>query len=373
MANSNDDGFSRRSVLKSSVAGAAAFSAPWLFSRRCAEALQPGTTQHPEVDGLRAIGVHDPRMIDGRATNIAWDRQDAMVKTGVVQENMDKMACVLTEETDPSKAWRRIFLKPPGKGWSDVVVAFKCNQNAQQHGHSAVVAKLCHVLTDLIGVKAHNIHLYDACHGKNMPERTPYKGLPEGINLESRWGGYNVKVDVPAPYKGGSGQLRCLDPLAKGKIDILVNIGVCRGTLYEFGAFSQATKNHFGTFNPKPAHAGDGGGDYLVSINKAPAILGETDPKTGKVLFPREQLTVLDALWSAEKGPGGVPPTQSSRLYMGTFGPVLDYQVATEFRRDTMGWRINEDLTKRLLSDYGFSESDLPGDGKIIDALEQMG
>jgi hypothetical protein len=53
---------------------------------------------------------------------------------------------------------------------------------------------------------------------------------------------------------------------------------------------------------------------------------------------------------------------------MGTFAPILDYQVATQFRKGTMGWAINEEVAERFLSDFGFQRGDLPHGGKIIDA-----
>lgn len=361
---------SRRTILRSSIVGAAGFTVPWLVTPRTSRALAKGTGPHPNIDPLRAVGVHDPGMIDGKKEPSTWDQQEKMIKRGRVEENMDRMACALTGEDEPARAWRAIFLKPPDKNWHETVVAVKCNQIAEHHGHSAVVGRLCHVLTDIHGVRADNIHLYDACHGDNMPQETPYAGLPDGVRLESRWGGFNVRIPVPPPYKNGEGRLKCLDPLARGKVDILINLGICKGTLFQFGSFSQASKNHFGTFNPKPSHRDDVGGDYLVSVNKAPAIIGEVSDKTGEVTFPRQQLCVIDALWSSEDGPMGLPARQTARLYMGSFAPPLDYQVARQFRRDTMGWRINEELTDRLLSDYGFTPSDLPGDGTIIDARE---
>ena len=361
---------SRRTILRSSMVGAAGFAVPWLVTPRTSYGLAKGTTPHSEVDGLRAVGVHDPDMVDGRKVRSSWKEQEQMIRRGRVEENLDRMACALTGEDEPGRAWRGVFLKPPGKPWSDVVVAIKTNQNGAQHGHSAVLGKVCRVLTDIRGVRGDNIHLYDACHGKDMPQVTPYSGLPEGVHLESRWGGYNTPVPVPPPWRDGKAELKCLDPLARGDVDILVNLNVSRGTLFRYGNYSQATKNHLGTFNPLPSHEDDGGGDYLVSVNRASAVLGDVDEETGEVLFPRQQLAIIDALWSSEQGPMVIPSAQSERLFMGTFPPALDYQVATEFRRDQMGWRINQEVTDRLLSDYGFRPSDLPGDGTIIDARE---
>jgi hypothetical protein len=53
---------------------------------------------------------------------------------------------------------------------------------------------------------------------------------------------------------------------------------------------------------------------------------------------------------------------------MGTFAPVLDYQIATKFRKGTMGWDIDESVTERFLTEFGFNPGDLPDGGRIIDA-----
>ncbi len=103
-----------------------------------------------------------------------------------------------------------------------------------------------------------------------------------------------------------------------------------------------------------------------------PAILGQMDG-SGKVLFPRQQLCLTDALWASSGGPTGTPSDQPNRLFMSAFGPALDYQVATKLRRDTMRWSINEGVTGRFLTEFGFTPDDLPGDGRVIDAMDYSG
>ena len=122
-------------------------------------------------------------------------------------------------------------------------------------------------------------------------------------------------------------------------------------------------KNHLGTFDPKWAHV-FGATDYLLAINKTPQVLGDLSTKSGEILFPRQQLCIIDALWASEEGPGCDTSCQPNRLYMGTFAPALDYQVATQFRKGTMGWDINEEVTERFLSEFGFQRSDLPNGGR---------
>jgi hypothetical protein len=273
----------------------------------------------------------------------------------------------LAQEGTAADAWKKIFLKPAGKGWGDVIVAVKSNQIAQQRARSAVMSKVCHVLTDQMGVKASNVYIYDATHGDSMPGNV-WKGLPEGVNLVGKWGGANLQTTVQTT----NGQVRteCLGHLVKGEVDILVNVGLCKGHDSQFGGFTLCMKNHFGTFNPSPGHRPDvGGANYVFGINRMPEVLGQLDPATGKVLFPRTQLCVLDALWASKGGPGGLPSDQPNVLMMGTFAPAMDYIGALRLRRDMMHWRVNEQVTARIPVEFGFAEADLPNGGQIIDAL----
>ena len=103
--------------------------------------------------------------------------------------------------------------------------------------------------------------------------------------------------------------------------------------LKEKGNLIVKMKNHFGTFAPGPGHGrGESGLDYLLAINQTPEILGKIDAKTDKVLYPRQQLCLVDALWASESGPWLGPSHQPNFLAMGVFSPVVDYMVATQFR-----------------------------------------
>jgi hypothetical protein len=230
------------------------------------------------------------------------------------------------------------------------------------------MAKVCRVLVEQMNVKASHVLIYDGKHGADLVEKTPFTGLPEGCRIVGQWEGIDAPVPVPAPWGEGDNRADCLRNLAKGEVDILINIALCKGHRDTFGGFTMTMKNHFGTFTPKWGHR-FGATDYLLAINKTPQILGDMDARSGAVLFPRQQLCIVDALWASEQGPKCDTSCQPNRLYMGTFAPVLDYQVATQFRKATMGWAIDEEVTERLLSDFGFQRSDLPKGGKIINAL----
>jgi hypothetical protein len=296
----------------------------------------------------------------------SWKRQNELVVTEVVWENIDKLACALAETRSPKEAWRAIFVKPPRKSWSETVVAIKTNNIHKQHTRSAVMAKIVHTMIDTLGVKSSNLHIYDACHGYKMGKYTPFAGLPEGCRIEDTWGGSTTRTTVPAPWRGTGGKARCLKHLVDGSVDILINIALCKGHSTRFGGFTMNTKNHFGTFSPEPAHQ-RGSQDYLIAINQTPEILGPMDKRTGKVLYPRQQLCFIDALWASKGGPDGNPSHQPNFLAMGVVAPVVDYQVATKFRGERMGWEPNMEMTRRMLADFGYNEGDLPAGGKIIE------
>jgi hypothetical protein len=149
-------------------------------------------------------------------------------------------------------------------------------------------------------------------------------------------------------------------------VDILINISMCKGHSPRFGGFTMTMKNHLGTFSPDYAHE-DGSQDYLIAINQTREILGPMDRRTGRVLYPRQQLCIVDALWASKRGPGGNPSHQPNFLAMGVMSPVVDYQVATKFRGERMGWKPNQRAVRRMLTEFGYAEDDLPNGGNLIE------
>ena len=362
------NGVSRRDLLKRAALGALALSvAPTIFIPRREQVYAAAEEVHPNISPLRVVGVRDAGMVKGTSTNTGWDVHDPLVVAEAVNDNVDRMAMALAQEKSAADAWKKILLKPAAKSWGDVVVAIKTNQIAEQRTRSAVMAKVCHVLTDQMGVKGANIFIYDACHGDSM-KGNPWKGLPQGVTMAGKWGGSNLDTSVTGP--NGPVRTQCLDHLVKGEVDMLINIALCKGHSAEFGGFTMCMKNHFGTFNPGPGHArGSGGANYVIAINRAPEVLGRLDPISGKVLFPRNQLCIVDGLWIEQAGPGGLPSNQANMLLMGTFAPAMDYVGALRVRRDMMGWRVNEQVLAQVSKEFGFSDADLPNKGEIIDAL----
>jgi hypothetical protein len=357
---------SRRSFMKkAAVMGAALTAGPTIFVPKARAYWTRRSLIHPEVDNLKVVGVTDGSMTRSIETNCDWLRQEELVSTPAVWANMDKLACGLVETGNVEQAWKTVFLKPPRKSWSDAVVAVKTNHIAQQHTRSAVMSKVCHVLTGIVGVKPSNIHIYDACHGSDISRKTPFKGLPEGVRIQDRWGGSNTATIVPRPWQDGEGKSRCIEPLVNGSVDILVNISMCKGHSRTYGGFTMTMKNHFGTFSPSPGHQ-EQALEYLLAINQTEEILGPIDKKTGKVLYPRQQLCIVDALWASRRGPGGNPGHQPNFIAMGVTSPILDYLVATRFRKGRMDWAIDTGATERFLTEFGYRAADLPNKGEII-------
>jgi hypothetical protein len=356
----------RQLVKKAAVAGAALAVSPMIFVPKARAAWERGSPVHPNINNLRVVGITDPKMIRGIQLVSSWAAQEKLVQKEVVWENMDKLACALTETRNPEEGWRTIFLKPPRKPWSETVVAIKTNNIALQHTRSAVMAKIGHIFTGLLGVKAGGIHIYDAVNGGSMGRNTPFAGLPEGVRIEDQWGGATTFTSVLAPWKKRGNKAKCIRPLVDGSVDILINIALCKGHSDKFGGFTMTMKNHFGTLDPTPGHR-EGATDYLMAINQTPEILGSMDKKTGRVLYPRQQLCIVDALWASEGGPGGYPRSQPNFLAMGVFSPVVDYLMAARFRKEKMGWEVNMEVTRRMLADFGYQERDLPGGGKLIE------
>jgi hypothetical protein len=361
------DGISRRQFMKkAALAGTILAAGPMIFVPKARAAWEKKSIVHPQVNNLRVVGITDPKMTRGMQTVSSWSLQEKMVVKEAVWENMDRLACGLAETGSPEEAWRAVFIKPLRKSWSDTVVAIKTNNISLQHTRSAVLSKVGHVFTGLLGVKGENIHIYDAVHGGAMKQNTPFAGLPEGVQIEDKWGGINTEVSVPPPWGDGRRTTKCLRYLANGAVDILVNIALCKGHSETLGGFTMAMKNHVGTFTPWWVHQ-DEALEYLLAINQTPEILGPMDPSTGRVLYPRQQLCIIDALWASEGGPGGYPRTQPNFLAMGVLAPVLDYVVATRFRIEKMKWDINLEATRRMLTGFGYRESDLPAGGKLIE------
>lgn len=369
MKNSENRGMSRRSFLQGALGGATALGiGPTLLFPKPAAAFAGGESPHPHISALRVVGVEDPKMTRELIPKCHWSLQGELVADQVVAERLDLLALALSGEKQARDAWQAIFLKPPTKSWSEVRVGIKANGIGRHYVRTAVLGGICRVLIEHLGVKAGNIAIYDGVHGDKLARVLPEGRLPPGCRVVGKWDGITLPVVIPGPWKDGRSKSNCLRNLGAGEVDILVNTALCKGHARRFGGFTMTMKNHLGTFEPRWAHS-LGSSDYLFAINKTAEILGSLCPDSGRVLFPRQQLCLVDALWASEGGPDADASCQPNRLFMGVFAPVLDYQVASRFRAEVMNWEVDMGMLPRFLTEYGFRKEDLPNGGKIIDAL----
>ncbi len=115
---------SRRTFIKSAAVVGTAFAAsPIIFVPKARASYAKKTLIHPNVDNLRVVGITDPSMAKAEEVGIDWVRQEELVAQKPVWENIDRLACALTDLRNPEQAWKSIFIKPPQKSWSEAVVA----------------------------------------------------------------------------------------------------------------------------------------------------------------------------------------------------------------------------------------------------------
>jgi hypothetical protein len=344
---------SRREFLQASAAGLGA-----LASGRFAAAATSGSAGgwkegmqiNPAIDNLRVVNCFDPAMI--AADPVTWDvvSQNAPVAATKVRANLDAMACALAQKATAAEAWPVIFRKPEGKAWADVKVALKPNGSGHNNTRVAVIDAVCRVLMGF-GVAESNIVLY-GCHKQQFSNEGLFyrpmqgNGLPAGIILSRGHDalGGTIKADVPDPCPG---KFECAAALARGSVDILVNIAANKGHfISSVGALSLTMKNHAGSFEmPISKHMG-GGLDYIIAFNKSEAILGGSPA--------RQQLCIVDSLWGLKKGPPGIPSIRLSTLSMGTFSPAVDWLVAKKIREPKMGC-THPGYIERILTQFGYS------------------
>ena len=137
----------RQFVKKVAFTGAAITGFPYVFIRKANAIWEPRTIVHPNVDNLRVVGITDPNASVKREENMVTELvTDKFIVKEVVWDNVDKLACSLAQTRNTKEAWKAIFLKPPRKSWSDVVVAIKTNSLGEYTHSSAVISKICQSL-----------------------------------------------------------------------------------------------------------------------------------------------------------------------------------------------------------------------------------
>ena len=112
-------------MKEAALMGAGLATFPTIFVPKVRASWARKTIVHPHVNNLRVVGISDPSMTRAIEPGTHWARQEELVVPKAVWESMDRLACALTETRNPEEAWRTIFIKPPGKPWSETVVAIK--------------------------------------------------------------------------------------------------------------------------------------------------------------------------------------------------------------------------------------------------------
>lgn len=339
---------SRRKFLQKSAIGAASVT----LGASGVEVLQAATTKklawsngmqiNPEISNTRIICCHDENMVDSDGAGAAtFSKKNSFVNTDAVHSNMDQMAMKLTEKENASAAWQTVFMKPSGKEWDAVKVAIKVNCiYSNMMPQVAIVGKVCEVLIER-GVSASNITIYDACHnayGNGKYNTFLGNGIPEGV-VVSNVTRQGEKVDV------GSGQQTCAVVVLEA--DILVNCAINKGHGQNKGGFTLTMKNHTGTMKFSCPSVQE-----MIDQNKSEAILGSGSPS-------KQQLCIVDCLWSAKPGPFADQTHFTNRIVMGTMGPLVDVAVARNIREPLMDASHNNTAIEDIVSGFGYAESDI--------------
>ncbi|MBD3322013.1 MAG: DUF362 domain-containing protein [Chitinivibrionales bacterium] len=333
---------SRRNFLKSTTAGAAGLAIAGSGVKK-AEGAWPssGTMEiNPEVPNLRVVCCHDESMIPDGQVETSFQAQNEAIDKDKLALNMDRMAIALTGKTTAQEAWDTIF-QFPSKPRNEVKVAVKVNCiNSSNMPRIAIVKKVCDELTAR-DVEPENITVYDGCSGAHGNSKYTYytesnRDLTGISVLDYRNGtddgDWSSETTVQIP--DGLDDHQCMTTVTDS--DILINCGVNKGHGTNRGGATLCMKNHFGTFNPKP-DSNHMGNAFMFAANKSNAILGGTPV--------RQQLCIVDSLWSRNTGPGDVPTDAPARILMGTFAPAIDWATCKKVRNEILEYSRSMNAT----------------------------
>jgi len=372
----------RRDFLKTAAAGALGITGV-RFNKIFAspKAWTSGMQINPVIDNKRVICCHDTKMLTSTPLSQNWPLQNNAVNAALVSSNMDQMAMLLTQKSTAADAWSAIFQKPAAKTWSNVRVAIKTNgiggsstTAPVNHPRVAVIKKICDVLVDQLNVLPASIVIYDggiddaSCYASyaSLTDSTKIRAV-----VSTRVNSLNgfAAVTIASAAK----PISCVADLVGGNIDILVDIAVCKahdgpGGAFGYGSCTLCMKNHFGTFvnsSSATGSVGDSTGLHSVAaiceINKHDAILGGTPV--------RQQLCIVDALFSNGKNPAGGWDNRTDRLVMGTFAPIVDYctaknillnnAVMTSVPMPQLGVTNAATILPQYLTNFGYAVTDV--------------
>jgi len=345
----------RRNFVKSTALGAGSvmvtgvpvFAAP----KKHAIIFKPRMAVNPDINNLRVVCGVNKAMISGDPAGWDMAEQNKPVNDAEVVRTMDAIAVSLSKKSTPDQAWQTIFRKPDKKTWDSVKVAIKVNCIGKNHPRIAVVNKVCTELNKR-GVPYSNIVIYDGRHDADSLY-TPFVGqsLPEGVIVSKKHDALGGTMKTVILQKDDFREYKCTRMIADGSIDILVNIAVNKSHDQKLGGTTLSLKNHAGTFDPLPIHAG-GGFDYILGFSKSDAFWGGNPV--------RQQLCIIDSLWASVKGgPFNAPDKRLDCIVMGTFSGAVDYYTAKKIREPLMG--AVHGPVERFITDFGFNESEMTG------------
>jgi len=333
----------RRDFLKITAAGAAGLA---IARADKAMAAWPGTgtlAVNPNISNMRVVACVDPKMMKTPA-NMSFAAENAAVDAARLQANMDAMAMQLANQPSADAAWKAIFRS--SKPWASTKVAIKVNAIENKNmARVAVVQKFCTVLAGL-GVLPANIIIYDgqATYATGGSYYTSFFAVNDASKTAAVVSTNNSALGgtTSAAIPGGT-SANCTADIAKGNIDILINIANNKGHDL-MGRATLSMKNHFGTFAPKHDI------NYLFNINKSDAILGG-DPV-------RQQLCFIDSLLANKTSNMGIPEVMPNYLVMGVFAPAVDYLTIKKVREEVMGCTHDAATITSYLTTFGYTAAD---------------
>ncbi len=340
----------RRDFLKKTFIGSAGIVAAEsllspAFSKESTQQKR-GIEINPKINNLRVVYVKDTEMLaNGTSTSFGkFSSANGKVNAAKVKANMNKMACALANNPDPKAAWGTIFQKPAAKDWGDLKIAIKPNcaagsSDGQNYPHAvyAIINSVCEALIDL-GAKGSNMTIYDTNGFSVNPSRLyPRSQMVDGIKFL----GPKTRTYPTPMWKEV--------PEVAITADILINIASCKGHA-QLGGATLCLKNHLGTVGGHVS--GSRGVDKMINIHNSKAVLGS--PVQGSVP-PKQQLAIIDCLWTAKNGPTRAPDKAPCTIVMGTSCSAVDCFTAIKLRRETYNYGGTRSTFVTYLTKYDSS------------------
>jgi len=339
---------SRREFLKTTAAGGAGLILSDSVVNTVLGGEQKTVTRgveiNPKINNLRVVYVEDSTMLaNGTSTTFGtFSAANTKVNADKVKANMDKMACALANEADIKKAWETIFQKPAAKNWADVLIAIKPNcaagsTDGQSYPHAVIpiINAVCNVLIGF-GAKGSNMTIYDT-NGFSVNPSTlyPASSMVSGIKF---LGPTSRNYPVPLGSTISSAAITA---------DIIINIASNKGHS-ALGGATLTMKNHLGTVGGHVTTV-----QPILDIHNSEAVLGK--PPFSTTNPPKQQLAIVDCLWTAKSGPTAAPDKAPCMIVMGTCCPAVDCFTAIKLRSEKFAYGGTRATFISYLTLYGYN------------------